>query len=543
MTKLQWPDRSWCLGANLRGAAEARGDSPFLSFGSTGPSYSVAEVDACVDAIAAGFQRLGLTRGENVLLMLPNAPEMVLSWFGANRLGAVEVPVNNEYRGAFLEHVVNTSGAEFMVVSDQLAEAVIASADRLPFLRTLVVVGDLDTVPPSPFDIVPFGELTVAGAPSDPAIEPWELSSVNFTSGTTGPSKGAMMPHANQHLMGSRCAELMALGPGDVYLMPLPLYHVHAQTITYACLVSGAAIHYERRFSATEWLATVRRVGATCFTTLGVMLAFILGQPERADDADNTLRRLWSCPTPPRLIAQFQRRFGVEEIATSYGNTEIGMICMAPYDPARPESVGAIAEDYYEVQLVDEEDRPVAVDEPGELCVRPRIPWILLQGYYGMPERMLEASRNFWFHTGDILKCDEVGSHYFLDRKADRIRRRGENIASLDVEQVLLQHDRIADVAVVAVPGDVEGGEDELKATIVVSGGPAVEPEELWQWSEEHLPAFAVPRYWEFLDALPKTPTEKVQKYRLRELGTINAVDREQRVGMTDESLIQERTR
>lgn len=525
-SELSWPDRSWTLGANLRSAAQTRGDAPLISFGSDGPAYTVSEVDKLADCVGAGLLRLGLEHGDNLLLMLPNEPEMILSWFGAGRIGVVEAPVNTEYRGAFLEHLVNTSQGKVMVVRDHLVDRVVASAAKMPLLETLVVVGDPLSVAAPSLKVVPFDDLLADAPAFDPEIEPQDLSSINFTSGTTGPSKGAMMPHAYHHLMGHRCAELMDLGRGDVYLMPLPLYHIHAQAIMYACLVSGAAVHFEKKFSASDWISTIRRVGATHFTTLGVMLAFILKVPEQDGDAVNPMRRLWACPTPPALVAEFEERFDVPEIVTSYGNTEIGMISISDYDPERPEAVGMIADQFYDVEIVDDDGRPVPVGQAGEVRVRPKIPWILLQGYYGMPERMVEASRNLWFHTGDVMKVDERGYYYFLDRKDDRIRRRGENIASLDVEQVLHQHDRVADVAVVAVKSEIEGGEDELKASIVFTPGPEVDPEAFWAWSDEVLPAFSVPRYLEFLEQLPKTPTEKVQKFKLRKSGADAAVDR-----------------
>ena len=441
-------------------------------------------------------------------------------------MGVVEAPVNTEYRGAFLEHLVNTSEGKVMVVRDHLVDRVVASAANMPLLETLVVVGDIRSVDAPSFKVVPFDDLLADAPAVDPEVQPQDLSSINFTSGTTGPSKGAMMPHAYHHLMGHRCAELMDLGRGDVYLMPLPLYHIHAQAITYACLISGAAVHYETKFSASEWVSTVRRVGATHFTTLGVMLAFILKHPQEEGDAVNPMRRLWACPTPPKLVAEFEQRFAVSEIVTSYGNTEIGMISISDYDKERPEAVGMIADQFYDVEIVDDEGQPVPVGEAGEVRVRPKIPWILLQGYYGMPERMVEASRNLWFHTGDVMKVDERGYYYFLDRKDDRIRRRGENIASLDVEQVLHQHERVGDVAVVAVKSEIEGGEDELKASIVSTPGPNIDHEAFWEWCDDVLPAFSVPRYLEFMDQLPKTPTEKVQKFKLRKSGIGASVDR-----------------
>jgi crotonobetaine/carnitine-CoA ligase len=248
------------------------------------------------------------------------------------------------------------------------------------------------------------------------------------------------------------------------------------------------------------------------------MLSCILKQPPRPEDADNALRRVWSVPCPPDLATAFLDRFGLEQVVTSYGSTEVGMVARRTLD-APPGSVGRVDPDLYATRVVDGDDEDVPPGEVGELLVRPLLPWTTTQGYFGMPERTLEAFRNLWFHTGDAARLDADGNLWFVDRIKDRIRRRGENIASVDVEGVLLEHPGIADAAVVAVPADEEGGEDEIKAVVVAAPGAALAPEEIWAWCDETLPYFAVPRYVEILPELPKTPTAKVRKSELREAG------------------------
>ncbi|MDE0652456.1 MAG: AMP-binding protein [bacterium] len=521
------PDARWTLGSALREAADQRGDLPLFSFFNDDAVATVADVERATGRVSAGLVSLGLAAGDNVLIMLGNEAPFTHCWWGANRLGTVEVPVNTSYHGYFLEHLVNTSGADLMIVRDELVPAVVASAAEMPQLKRLVVVGDHDQVDGGRFEVIPFEVLTEDRPAVDAVVGPADTCSINFTSGTTGPSKGAMMPHAYHFLMASRVAQLLRFEPGEVYLMPLPLYHMHAQTVTYAALLGGAHVHYQERFSTTNWLEVIREVGATCTISLGVILSFILKQPERPDDADNPLQRLWSCPTPPVQIAEFQRRFDVPHIVTSYGSTEIGMITMADYDESRPASVGKVSEEFYDVVLLDEEDNPVPIGEQGELCVRPRIPSILLKGYYDRPDLTLEAMRNLWFHSGDVMSRDAEGYYCFIDRKHDRLRRRGHNIASMDLEEVFFQHDGVVDVAVVAVPSDFEGGEDELKACIALAEGTAADPDAIWDWAERRLPAFAVPRYLEFMEVLPKTPTEKVRKFKLRASGVAGCFDRE----------------
>lgn len=521
------PDRTWTVAAALREAAQQRGDLPLFSFFDDDTVLTVADVEAATARVSAGLSALGVQAGDNLLIMLGNEAPFTHCWWGANRMGAVEVPVNVSYHGYFLEHLVNTSGAEVMVVRDELVPQVVASAGRMPRLKRLIVVGEYDRVDGGPLEVIPYATLTEDRPAVDTPLDPADVCSVNFTSGTTGPSKGAMMPHAYHYLMASRVVQLLQFQPGEIYLMPLPLYHMHAQTVTYGALLGGAHVHYQERFSTTNWLETIREVGATCTISLGVILSFILKRPEQPDDHDNPLRRLWSCPTPPLQIAEFQRRFDVPHIVTSYGSTEIGMITMADYDETRPASVGKVAEEYYDIELLDSEDNPVPTGEQAELCVRPRIPSILLKGYYDRPDLTLEAMSNLWFHSGDVMSRDAEGYYYFIDRKNDRLRRRGHNIASMDIEEVFFQHAAVADVAVVAVPSDFAGGEDELKACVALAGGVAADPDLLWAWAEQRLPEFAVPRYLEFMAELPKTPTEKVRKFQLRATGVENCYDYE----------------
>jgi carnitine-CoA ligase len=252
-----------------------------------------------------------------------------------------------------------------------------------------------------------------------------------------------------------------------------------------------------------------------------VMMQFILSRPARADDADNPLRCVWAVPCPADAAREFGERFGVAHFAMPYGNTEVGTI-IDPRERPPEGSCGRVDGRYFDARVVDPEtDEPVPPGEAGELIVRPLVPWVVSQGYFGMPERTVEAYRNLWFHTGDSLVRDEDGWLWFVDRIKERIRRRGENIASADVEHVLGQHPAVAEAAVVAIPSGIRGGEDELKACLVLSDG--VEPDQLFAWCDERLPRFAVPRFIELLDALPKTATEKVRKELLREAGVTAA--------------------
>lgn len=517
----------WTLPATLRRAADRFGERPFLSFALGDRSMSYGETHEQATRVASGLASLGVTRGDRVLIMLANRAEFVLSWFGANLLGAIQVPVNVDYRGEFLAHVANTAEAEIAIVEPDSLDAFVAVSGKLPFLRHLVVVaGKPDDAVPAGTTASSFDELCVTPARAPVHVHPSELAAVHFTSGTSGRSKGAMMMGAQQHLLGEQNRTLVDLDADDVFLSTLPLFHVNAQLATvYAALLVGARAHLEPRFSASGFIATARARRATVTAMLGVMMPFILNQPPRTDDAENDLRCIWAVPCPQDTAAEFGRRFGVDRFAMPYGNTEVGLVT-DPRDRPPPGSCGRPDNRFFELRLVDPEtDEPVEVGTSGEVVVRPRVPWIVTPGYFGRPDQTLKAYRNLWFHTGDSLRADEGGWLWFVDRINDRIRRRGENIASADVESVLIAHPAVVDAAVVAIPSEIEGGEDELKACVVLDGG---DLDDLTAYAIERLPRFAVPRYFEVLVELPKTPTLKVRKELLRNAGvTANTLDRE----------------
>ena len=335
------------------------------------------------------------------------------------------------------------------------------------------------------------------------------------------------MPHASLHLLCERNGELLGMGRDSVYGSELPLFHINAQMTVYGALISGARARLEERFSASRWLERIRASGTTHTSMLGVMLEFVLAQPPSGGDHDHGLRAVWTVPCVPRTVDRFRERFGIERLVTSYGTTEVGMVANRVVEPGAPASAGAVGHDFYEVAVADPEtDEPVSAGEAGEILVRPRLPWTTTRGYFGMPERTALAMRNLWFHTGDLGRFDEHGDLCFLDRLQDRIRRRGENVASADVEQVLSTHAAVAEAAVVAVAAD-EGGEDEIKACVVLAANVSeLDVAGFWAWCDERLPYFAVPRYLQVLDALPKTPTEKVIKHELRERAGATVFDR-----------------
>lgn len=507
----------WVMPKLLHRRARELGDAPYLSFAIDDAAVSYREADELSDRLAAGFARLGVKQGECVLMMLENRLEFVLSWFALNKLGAYHAPVNTDYRGDFLEHLANITQARIMVVSSAFLDIVVASQDRMPHLQSLIVVAGEPGVQTGRFDALAFDAVALDEEPPAVDVRHSDIYSVMFTSGTTGRSKGALMPYAHGHLLNERNLSLLDMDSESTYITELPLFHINAHMAVYCSLIVGGRTRLEERFSATRWLDRLRASGATHSSMLGVMVDFVLQQPASDRDRDHSLRSVWMVPALPDLANRFRDRFGIERIVTSYGTSETGMVTSRVVDRSHTNvSAGPVGEEFYDVAIVDDADEPLAEGEAGQIVVRTKLPWTVTHGYLGMPEQTLSAFRNLWFHTGDVGRFDADGNLCFVDRVADRIRRRGENVASADVEHVLMDHDLVLEAAVVAVSADEEGGEDEIKACVVLTGEGELDIDAFWLWCDQRLPFFAVPRYLQVLDALPKTPTAKVIKAELR---------------------------
>jgi crotonobetaine/carnitine-CoA ligase len=288
-------------------------------------------------------------------------------------------------------------------------------------------------------------------------------------------------------------------------------------------LIAGARCVLFDRFTSSRWLDRTCTSGATVTNAIGVMLPFICEQPQTGQDRDHKLRAMFIGGTPYPVIDRFSARFGVDKFCDAFGQTEICLPILTPLTgtEARPSgAAGLLLDQWFEARIVDPRtDEEVSVGEIGELVLRHKFPWTITAGYAGMPEKNAEVWRNLWFHTGDALRRDADGWFFFVDRISDTIRRRGENISSFEVEAAILNHPDVSEVAVIAVPANDGGGEDEVKVCIVLHVGVAAGYSDILEWCRDQLPSFAVPRFYEFKLSLPKTPTEKVRKAALRTEG------------------------
>lgn len=523
--ELTWENQEdWLLPKVLEHQAAERGDQTFLQWETTDETVSFAETNRIVNRLAHGLSERGIEKGDHVLLMLPNSLEYIFLWFALSKIGAVEVPVNTSYKRGTLTHVANLTEAEFGVFHDEYVSRLEDVESELDYLESVAVLGDGSTTPDdSRLEFLAYEDLE-SGNESDPDVylEYHDVASIIMTSGTTGPSKAIQKTYAHQYFFSEQCVNLVQLTEDDVYMTGNPLFHSNAQVlVVFPSLIAGAKVCLFEKFSASNWVDRLHETGATVCNFLGSMMDFVYQQPEREIDDQNELRCLFAAPTAYGIQEEFEERYGIEYISEVIGTTETGMPVMSPYGVDRPEgAAGLLLSEYFDVQLVDPEtDHPVETGQMGEYAIRPKIPWIMTPGYYGMPDKTEEAMRNCWFHTGDGLRRDEDGWFYFVDRIGDTIRRRGENISTYEVEQPILDHPTVEECAVVGVPAAEEGGEDEVKAFVVFKDGQSATPEELIEWCDDRMPYFMVPRYLELVDELPKTSNEKIQKKKLRDRG------------------------
>lgn len=514
----------WVLGTILEHQAVHRGDQPFLQWGG-GEPLSFAEVNRTVNRLAHGFAGLGVRKDDKVVIFSRNSLDFVFSWFALSKLGAVEAPINSAYKGSFLEHQTNLAQARIMIVDRALAHVVAASEERLPGVELVLLWSPPNESPgPEPrfarIRTLDFAAVfTHHEANPGIAVRRQDVAGIIFTSGTTGPSKGVLLPHAHNYFMSQQTVSMVKLEAHDTYMSGFPFFHANAQFLTiYPCLIAGARCVLYEYFSPSAFVDRLYESGATVTNFLGVAMSFVHQQPPKPADRGHRLTRVFCAPTPTSILPDFTRRFGVAHYVEAFGMTEIGLPVLSPLGVERPAgAAGLLVSDWFEARIVDPDtDEDLPVGKVGEFMVRHKEPWILNVGYFGMPEKSLEAWRNLWFHTGDAVRCDEDGWYYYIDRIKDALRRRGENISTYEVEAPILQHPAVDECAVVAVPAEVEAGEDEVKACVVLKANARLSCEELIAWCDERMPHFIVPRYVEFYDALPKTPTEKIQKAKLR---------------------------
>ncbi len=515
------PARDQCVLRHiLDRLADAAPEKNFAWFDNEEPwSYSQALQEA--QRTGSGLQKLGVNRGDRVLVWLPNSSLMLRCWFGINYIGAVYVPINIAYRGNLLEHVINNSEAKVIIAHADLVDR-LSSIDLAKLEKVIVVEGeaDFDKLPTYRADAL--GELGDVPLPLDRPIDPWELQSIIFTSGTTGPSKGVLSSYLHLFTMTTSLNKM--LSTDDKRLINLPLFHAGGTSSVYGMLTKGGAIALVESFKTDLFWDTIRRSGTTCVTLLGAMSSFLIKAPQTPEDRNHSLKTVVMVPLSENA-ADFRKRFGVD-IYTAFNMTEISGQIISERNPTKTGTCGKVRPGA-EVRLVDSNDCEVPVGSVGEMIIRDDRPWGLNHGYNNNPAATAEAWRNGWFHTGDLFTRDESGNFFFVDRAKDAIRRRGENISSFEIENEVTAYAEVREAAAVGVPSPL--GEDELLVVVAPVPGCVIDPKSLIEFLQPRVAYFMVPRYVRIMTDLPKTPTQKVQKHLLRQDGiTADTWDREE---------------
>jgi crotonobetaine/carnitine-CoA ligase len=500
------------LPALLAARAARNATAPLFSDRTT--TWTASEAVEIAARRAGALAAQGVGRGDRVALLCGNRVEFMEIVLGCGWLGAVVVPINTASRGLQLEHILRNCGARLLVAEAHLVDVVYAlDAQDLP-LETIWLIGEpaADGVR-STYTTTP---LPPAGEPVAPAeLTDGDPFTVLYTSGTSGLSKGVICPHAQFYWWGHHTARDLGVVAGDVLYTCLPLFHTNALNGFFQALIHDAELVVDRRFSASGFFDALIETRATVTYVLGAMVPILLGRPAAANERAHRVRVALAPGVPGHFQQEFTTRCGIALI-DGYGSTETNCVISDALGAQRPGYMGKLAAGF-DARVVDEHDQPVPDGEAGELILRADMPFAFASGYLGMAEKTVEAWRNLWFHTGDRVVRDADGYYRFVDRLKDTIRRRGENVSSFEVEQVLLSHPSVETAAVFAVKSAL--AEDDVMAAIVLRDGETLEPLELIRYCEPRLPYFAVPRYLDFARDLPKTENGKIQKFKLRETG------------------------
>jgi crotonobetaine/carnitine-CoA ligase len=464
-----------------------------------------------VERLAGALHAGGLRPGDRVCVLMHNSLACLRSWFAVNRAGAVWVPLNTDFTGEALAHALRLAGPRLVICDDALAE-------RLGEPRAAGAVESCMLIIAHAPEGAMTGQVRLEalgshGPAPPPGASPADLSALLYTSGTTGRSKACMLSHRYFTSQARIAIRDFGLRHDDVLYCPFPLFHADATALTTVpALITGATAAIGRRFSASRFWQEVRDAGATVFDFMGATLTILGNAEPRPDDADNPVRLAWGVPVPS-WAPDFEKRFGLQ-ILEVYGSTESNLPATQRFDRERvPGSCGQTTPEF-EIRIADDHDDEAEPGQAGEILTRPRTAHTMFEGYFGMTGATAEAFRGLWFHTGDLGRMDAEGNLFFLGRKSDSIRRRGENISAFEVEEAVNANVAVLESAAYGVPSELT--EEDVKVSVVLRPGAHLTPCEMLRFCAGTMPRFQVPRYVEIVAELPKTPTGKVAKELLR---------------------------
>ena len=516
--KVAMPRAEECvLPRMLDSKAALHPERPLVVF-DRGPTWTYSEARHLARGTASSLERLGVGRHDRVLIFLPDGPIIVRLHLALAYIGAVYVPINTALKGSLLQHIINSSESSLLIVHQTLVRRL--EGLDIEHVKKIVIVGhEAPSLGIAGYECFTDDALAPTGVePKQPVpeLEPWDVHAIFYTSGTTGPSKGVTCTHVHTWYMA--VGGLPFLRESDRFMSPSAYFHIAGAYVPWAAIFHGASMAIVGEFRSREFWSQIQRTHTTATIVIGAMADFLLKGPPQADEHNHQLRIINQQPLAHDAAA-FARRFNVK-LYTQFDSTELGpALASEVFDGHQsfPPGYCGRVRDGFEVRLVDSNDQEVPIGQIGEYTVRSELPWIITPAYFGMPEATTAAWRNGWFHTGDAFRCDEAGNYYFVDRIKDTIRRRGENISSMEVEQEILAYPEVSAVAAYGVPS--EHGEDEVMVTIEPKMGKTIDPFQLLEFLVVRVAHFMVPRYVRFIQKLPRSATDKIQKAELRSEG------------------------
>ncbi|MFC1915382.1 AMP-binding protein [Chloroflexota bacterium] len=488
----------------------------FLYYEDEKISYS--EFDIRVNQVANGLIEKGIRKGDRICLMLPNTPEFLYSWFGLGKMGGIMVPINTSFKANETKYIVNHSEAAGLIVHKDYLQIALEIRKDCPHLKWIICV-DSDELPD---EVISYDQLS-GNMPKELKhidLKDDDLAAVIYTSGTTGFPKGAMHVHGNFTMTGEAFLLTVQLSSEDRLMVILPLYHLNAQFYsTMGAIAAEASLILIKRFSASKFWEQAVRYGATEFNFIGAVGRILCARPDEEFRPEHTIRVTYGAGITPDVYETFTKRFKIPFVIDGYGLTEVPRVCQNPIGGMiKMNSMGLPARHpdpsvtFSQMKVIDEDGKEAPPGKTGELVVRSPV---MMEGYFKDPQKTREAIRDGWFHTVDYVYKDKDGYYFFVDRKEGIIRRRGENISSREVENVINGNQKVLETAVIAVPSEL--GEDEVMACIVVKPNQSMSAEEVIDWCKDRLANFKIPRFIQFRKDLPKTPTQGILKIVLKE--------------------------
>ncbi len=476
------------------------------------------DFDKRINKVANALLNTGILKGDRFAIMLPNSPEFLYTWFGLNKIGAVEVPINTRLKNQEVQYILSHSESKGIVVQSDYFPLIESITADLPVLKQTVLVGAEETPQTTLFrDWISDESYQLPSIPlsaDDPAA-------IIYTSGTTARPKGVLLSHRSFVLTGESYAFMIGGSSNDRVMTPNPLFHVNAQAYsTMGSLAAGASLILIKKFSRSRILEQTRRYGATKLVLVQAITPWVWSRPIREDDGDNPVKTVIAGNWPKEIYHNFERRFRVKN-QTIYSLTEAPLGIMGPREGTGPRKVGGIGIPMEhpdstiknEVKIVNEAYEELPPRERGEIIIRN--PAVMI-GYFKDPEKTAETKLAGWIYTGDIGYRDQSGYFYFVGRKKETLRRRGELISPVEIESVINKHPKVQESAVIGVPSGIGTGEEEIKAYILLKTGESATTEEIIAWCSERLAEFKIPRYLEFRTDFPRSSIGRIQKHILK---------------------------